>query len=183
MDCSAGCTCRPCGGSIPSSPTAPKLIEDLSAATRAGKLRPVLPTYTHPAVLVIDEVGYLGYGPDAANVLFQVVNDRYLHHRPMIFTTNKPLAAWGRVLHDADLAEAILDRVLERGRHLELRGRSYRTRHAPLDLTPASEPPSPGPARLLRKRGATRSLEPPATGRSSPTRRDAACGTGRVARG
>jgi len=97
---------------------------------------------------VIDEVGYLGYGPDAANVLFQVVNDRYLHHRPMIFTTNKPLAAWGRVLHDADLAEALLDRVLERGRHLELRGRSYRTRHAPLDLTPASEPPSPGPARI-----------------------------------
>jgi len=31
-----------------------------------------------------------------ANVLFQVVNDRYLHHRSMIFTTNKPLAAWGR---------------------------------------------------------------------------------------
>ena len=128
--------------------TATALIEDLSAATREGKLRPVLPTYTHPAVLVIDEVGYLGYGPDAANVLFQVVNDRYLHHRPMIFTTNKPLAAWGRVLHDADLAEAILDRVLERGRHLELRGRSYRTRHAPLDLTPASEPPSPAPARI-----------------------------------
>src|SRR3989454_1017966 len=94
--------------------TATALIEDLSAATRAGKLRPVLPTYTHPAVLVIDEVGYLGYGPDAANVLFQVVNDRYLHHRPMIFTTNKPLAAWGRVLHDADLAEALLDRVLQR---------------------------------------------------------------------
>jgi DNA replication protein DnaC len=75
-------------------------------------------------VLVIDEVGYLSYGPDAANVLFQVVNDRYLHQRPMIFTTNKPLAAWGRVLHDPDLAEAILDRVLERGRHIELRGRS-----------------------------------------------------------
>src|SRR5207249_8255258 len=79
---------------------------------------------------------------------FQVVNDRYLHQRPMIFTTNKPLAAWGRVLHDPDLAEAILDRVLERGRHLELRGRSYRTRHAPLDLNPGPEPPSPTPARI-----------------------------------
>jgi hypothetical protein len=71
---------------------------------------------------VIDEVGYLSYGPDAANVLFHVVNERYLHHRPMIFTTNKPLSAWGRVLHDSDLAQAILGRVLERGRHLELRG-------------------------------------------------------------
>jgi hypothetical protein len=104
--------------------------------------------YAHPGVLVIDEVGYLGYGPDAANVLFQVVNDRYLHHRPMIFTTNKPLAAWGRVLHDPDLAEAILDRVLERGRHIELRGRSYRTRHAPLDLKPSSEPSSAAPATI-----------------------------------
>ena len=80
--------------------------------------------------------------------MFQVVNERYLHHRPMLFTTNKPLAAWGLVLHDPDLAEAILDRVLERGRHIELRGRSYRTRHAPLDLNPAPEPPSPAPARI-----------------------------------
>src|SRR5256885_3375205 len=67
----------------------------------------------------------------------------------MIFATNKPLAARGRVLHDPDLAEAMLDRVLERGRHIELRGRSYRTRHAPLDLKPDLEPPSsPAPARI-----------------------------------
>ena len=43
-----------------------------------------------------DEVGYLSYGPDAGNVLLQVVNGRYLHHRPMIFTINKPRGAWGR---------------------------------------------------------------------------------------
>ena len=128
--------------------TATDLIDQLSTVARRGRLRHVLPRYTHPAVLVIDEVGYLSYGPDAANVLFQVVNDRHLHHRTLIFTTNKPLAAWGRVLHDPDLAEAILDRVLERGRHIELRGRSYRTRHAPLDLHPSSASPSPEAARI-----------------------------------
>jgi DNA replication protein DnaC len=42
---------------------------------------------------------------------------------------NKPLAALGQVLHDGDLAEAILDRLLERGTHYVLRGRSYLTRH------------------------------------------------------
>lgn len=68
----------------------------------------------------------MSVGNDAANLLVQVVNHRYLHHRPMIFTTNKPLAAWGKVLHDPDVAEAILDRVLERGRVIELRGLSYR---------------------------------------------------------
>jgi len=41
---------------------------------------------------------------------------RHLRKRPMIFTTNKPLTGWGKVLHDEDVAAAILDRVLERGR-------------------------------------------------------------------
>jgi hypothetical protein len=62
--------------------------------------------------LVVDEVGYLTYGPDAANVLFHVVNDRHQRKRSMIFTTNKLLSEWGKVLHD-DLAAAILDRILE----------------------------------------------------------------------
>jgi DNA replication protein DnaC len=128
--------------------SATALIDELSTATTKGRLGQVLPGYTHPHVLVIDEVGYLSYGPDAANVLFQVVNDRYLHHRPMIFTTNKPLGAWGRVLHDPDLAEAILDRVLERGRHLELRGPSYRTRHIKLDLHHDLRAPSGRPTRI-----------------------------------
>ncbi|MHB1435673.1 MAG: ATP-binding protein [Thermoplasmata archaeon] len=47
----------------------------------------------------------------------------------MVFTTNKPIEEWGRVLHDPDLAEAILDRVLERGRVLHFKGPSFRTRH------------------------------------------------------
>jgi DNA replication protein DnaC len=108
--------------------TAAELIDELSAAGR-GQLRKALVPYVQPHVLVIDEVGYLTYCPDAANVLFQVVNHRYLHKKPMLFTTNKPLSQWGRVLHDPDLAEAITDRVLERGRFIQLRGPSYRTRH------------------------------------------------------
>ena len=73
--------------------TAAALIDDLSAAFRAGELANALPTYTHPAVLVVDEVGYLTYGTDAANMLFHVVNDRHRRNRSMVFTTNKPVAA------------------------------------------------------------------------------------------
>lgn len=109
--------------------TAAQLIDELSAAARDGRLAEALVPYVHPHVLVIDEVGYLTHRADAANVLFQVVDHRYLHHKPMLFTTNKPLTQWGQVLHDPDLAEAITDRVLERGRFLQLRGASYRTRH------------------------------------------------------
>jgi DNA replication protein DnaC len=114
--------------------TAAALIEELSRASSEGRLREALAAYLQPHVLVIDEVGYLSYGPDAANVLFHVVNHRHLRHRPMVFTTNKsPLTAWGDVLHDHDLAEAIVDRVLEKGRLVLVDGPSYRTRHLKLD--------------------------------------------------
>jgi DNA replication protein DnaC len=112
---------------------AAELVEDLSNASKQGRLQESLPTYTHPHVLVVDEVGYLTYGPDAANVLFHVVNNRHLRKRPMIFTTNKPSSEWGKVLHDEDLAAAILDRILERGRFIHLDGPSWRTRHLNLE--------------------------------------------------
>ena len=108
---------------------AAELIEGLSNASKRGQWQQALFTYTHPHVLICDEIGYLAHGQDAANVLFHVVNDRYLKKRPMIFTTNKPLSAWGKVLHDEDLAAAILDRVLERGRFIHLEGPSGRTGH------------------------------------------------------
>jgi DNA replication protein DnaC len=113
--------------------TAAELIDDLSAAFREGRLAEALTTYTHPALLVVDEVGYLTYGTDAANMLFHVVNDRHRRKRSMIFTTNKPIGAWGTVLHDEDLAHAIVDRILERGRLLTLDGPSIRTSHLGLD--------------------------------------------------
>jgi DNA replication protein DnaC len=125
--------------------TAAELVEELSNASKKGRLQESLLTYTRPHVLVVDEVGYLTYGPDAANVLFHVVNDRHLRKRPMIFTTNKPLSEWGKVLHDEDLAAAILDRVLERGRFIHLDGPSGRTRHLNLE---EALPPAAGRARI-----------------------------------
>jgi DNA replication protein DnaC len=127
--------------------TAAELIDDLSAAFRSGRLAETLTTYIHPGVLIVDEVGYLTYGTDAANMLFHVVNDRHRKKRAMIFTTNKPVSAWGHVLHDEDLAHAIVDRILERGRMLTLDGPSMRTKHLGLD-DPTSPEASDQPARI-----------------------------------
>lgn len=114
------------------------LIGELSHAAALGTLEQALAPYLHPHVLVLDELGYLTHAADAANVLYRVVNERYLKRKPILVTTNKPLAAMGQVLHDGDLAEAILDRLLERGAHFAMRGRSYRTRHLH-----AEDPPTP----------------------------------------
>ena len=88
-----------------------------------------LAAYVRPQLLVCDEVGHLAHRPDDADVLFHVVDER---RRSMVFTANKPLKIRGRVLHD--LAEPILDRVLERGCIVTLEGPSMRTRH--LDPVP-----------------------------------------------
>ena len=74
------------------------------------------------------------YGPGAADVLFQVVDQRYLKGRPILFTTNKPLKLWGRVLHDEELARAIIDRTLHYGEYLKLTGASYRLKDRNIDF-------------------------------------------------
>ncbi len=128
--------------------TAAELIDELSSASREGKLREALARYMKPHVLVVDEVGYLAYGDDAANVLYHVVNDRHIRGRSMIFTTNKHPKRWGGVLHDDDLADAIVDRILERGRLLRLDGPSVRTKHLPPDELGGDDYTQQEPARV-----------------------------------
>lgn len=111
--------------------TCTELIADLARARLQGNWNEKLSLYLEPDVLVVDEVGYLSYGPEAANVLFPVIDKRYLKGgRPMLLTTNKDPHTWGSVLHDDDLSAAILDRLLHRGEILKVSGRSYR-QHRP----------------------------------------------------
>jgi len=120
--------------------TAAHLIDDLTAAASRGQLQAKAEPLIAAKVLIIDELGYLPHATDAANVLYTIIDARYLRRRPTIFTTNKPLRHWGSVLHDNDLAEALLDRILENGRHIELTGKSWRTGRDDPDPSPAAEP-------------------------------------------
>ena len=118
--------------------TAANLLNELHQAQREERLAEVTSTFVDPDVLVIDELGYLTYGPHAANHLFPIVDTRYLAGKSTLVTSNKSTSTWGKVLHDADLAEAIVDRLLERGQTLHLRGKSYRNPQGkdPADTTP-----------------------------------------------
>lgn len=138
------------------------LIDALGAASREGRLREATSEWSLADVLIIDEVGYLHHAADAANLLFGVIDQRYLARKPIVFTTNKRLRDWGEVLHDHDLAEVILDRVLERGQHIALGGRSWRTRHVDPEIlgdTATADPESvrePPPQRPSPRRGGGR---------------------------
>src|SRR5207247_1537706 len=87
----------------------------------------------------------------AANVLYHVVNDRHIRRRAMIFTTNKHPNRWGDVLHDDDLADAIVDRILERGRLLRLDGPSLRTKHLSEDDLRSDDHDNPEDRRVSGK--------------------------------
>lgn len=119
--------------------TAAQLLNEMHSATRDGTANERLAEFIQPDVLVIDELGYLNYGADAANCLFQVIDQRYLAQKAVIITTNKEPDSWGQVLHDADLADAIVDRLQERGEVVRLKGKSYRRRGAEPPPPPAAD--------------------------------------------
>jgi DNA replication protein DnaC len=101
------------------------LVRRLRAAEATGRFNRQLQTYLRPAVLVVDEVGYLPLDRAEAHVVFQLVSRRY-ERGTMIITSNKSLAEWGGVLGDDVIATAILDRLLHHCDVININGPSYR---------------------------------------------------------
>jgi DNA replication protein DnaC len=108
--------------------TADDMVTTLGRARVEGTWASKLRTYTAPSVLVIDDVGLLPMGRDAAAAFFHVVAHRYDKHAPTLVTTNRGLPAWGEVFGDDVVAGAILDRILHRAVVFNIRGPSWRMR-------------------------------------------------------
>ena len=108
------------------------LAESLEEAKAAGRLTRRLNTLTHPALLVVDEIGYLPVTQSGAILFFQLVNRRY-GRASTVLTSNKGFEEWGRILGDEVMAAALLDRLLHRCHIVNIRGNSCRMRrHAEL---------------------------------------------------
>lgn len=104
------------------------LISSLEEAQAAGQLRRRLAVLTHPALLVVDEIGYLPVTHTGAVLFFQLMNRRY-EHASTVLTSNKGFEEWGAVLGDDVMAAALIDRVLHHCHVVNIRGNSYRMRH------------------------------------------------------
>lgn len=78
-------------------------------------------------LLVVDEVGYIPFDPEAANLMFALVSSRY-ERASMIVTSNKPFSAWGEIFGDDAVATAMIDRLIHHADILSLKGDSYRLR-------------------------------------------------------
>jgi DNA replication protein DnaC len=103
------------------------LIESLEQARAAGQLARRLRVLSHPALLVVDEIGYLPVSRDGGVLFFQLINARY-EHASTVLTSNKGFEEWGAILGDDVMAGALIDRLMHHCHVVNIRGNSYRMR-------------------------------------------------------
>jgi DNA replication protein DnaC len=102
------------------------IVNTLTAAQKIGMLKKELKKYLKPHLLIIDEVGYLPIDKNGADLLFQVLSQRY-EKAPIILTTNRPFKSWTGIFNnDATLTSAVLDRLLHHAQVVPIKGKSYR---------------------------------------------------------
>ena len=106
-----------------------KLALDLTTAEATGTLKKTILTYTQPALLIIDEIGYGNLREPESNLVFQILSQRYETRHSTVVTTNKPFGEWNQIFHNDAMAHAILDRLAERSEVFYLEGKSYRETH------------------------------------------------------
>jgi DNA replication protein DnaC len=117
--------------------TATEWVAHLAGAQRAGRLDDDLTRLQRVPVLICDEVGYIPFDPQAANLMFMLVSRRY-ERASLIVTSNKPFSAWGEIFGDEVTATAMIDRLIHHAEILSLKGDSYRLKDRDLARPPAA---------------------------------------------
>jgi DNA replication protein DnaC len=115
--------------------TASQWVDRLAAAHHGGTLQAELVRLARYPLLVVDEVGYIPFEPEAANLFFQLVSSRY-ERASLIVTSNKPFGRWGEVFGDDVVAAAMIDRLVHHAEVIALKGDSYRIKDRDLGRVP-----------------------------------------------
>jgi DNA replication protein DnaC len=102
------------------------VINTLTAAKSAGHLKTELKKYTKPALLILDELGYLPIDKAGADLLFQVISLRY-ERGAIVLTSNRAFKEWPTIFNnDSTLTSAVLDRLLHHADTIIIEGKSFR---------------------------------------------------------
>jgi DNA replication protein DnaC len=120
--------------------TATQWVARLADAKREGRLEDELAALGRIPLLVCDEIGYIPFDPQAANLMFALVSSRY-ERASMIVTSNKAFSRWGEIFGDDVVAAAIIDRLVHHAEILNLKGDSYRLKDKDLGSPPPAKTP------------------------------------------
>ncbi len=118
--------------------TAAEWVNLLAASHTSGNLQQELTRLGRYPLIVIDEVGYIPFESEAANLFFQLVSSRY-ERASMIVTSNKPFGRWGEVFGDAVVAAAMIDRLVHHAEVVSMKGDSYRLKDRDLGRVPTDD--------------------------------------------
>jgi DNA replication protein DnaC len=110
--------------------TASAMLTELTNQDGSMALKRAFRRYTSPGVLVIDELGYLAYSSRHADVLFDVVNQRYELGRSILVTTNRGFTEWGELFPNATCVVPLVDRLVHHCQVVHIEGESYRLKEA-----------------------------------------------------
>lgn len=97
----------------------------LLEAKREGRIEEEITRLDQIPLLIIDEVGYIPFDPDAANLMFSLISARY-EQASVIMTSNKPFSSWSAIFGDETVAAEMIDRLVHHAEILSLKGDSYR---------------------------------------------------------
>jgi DNA replication protein DnaC len=117
--------------------TASQWVDRLATAHHTATLQHELIRLGRYPLLVVDEVGYIPFEPEAANLFFQLVSARY-ERASLIVTSNKPFGRWGEVFGDDIVAAAMIDRLVHHAEVVALKGDSYRLKDRDLGRVPTT---------------------------------------------
>lgn len=108
--------------------TAIDIIHTLSAAAATGSLKRGMQRYLKPKLLVVDELGYLPIDKLGADLLFQIISERY-ERGAILMSTNRAYKHWPEIFNnDTTLTSALLDRLLHHADTCVVEGKSYRAK-------------------------------------------------------
>ncbi len=120
--------------------TAAQWVARLADTHAAGTLQTELVRLGRYPLVIIDEVGYIPFEAEAANLFFQLVSARY-ERASLIVTSNKPFGRWGEVFGDDVVAAAMIDRLVHHADVVALKGDSYRLKDRDLGRVPTANQP------------------------------------------
>jgi len=105
------------------------LVNELVEAKSNGSLKRFLKKLRRYDLLICDEWGYIPLDREGAQLLFQVVAERY-ENKSIALTTNLDFSQWNGIFYDEKITGAIIDRLIHHCHLLVFNGPSYRLEHS-----------------------------------------------------
>ncbi|MEK5078673.1 IS21-like element helper ATPase IstB [Solibacillus sp. FSL W7-1436] len=105
------------------------LVEELEHALHTGKLKQFRSKLEKVDLMILDEMGYLPFGKEGAELLFQIISEFY-EQKSLIITSNLEFSQWNRIFSDSRLTAALVDRLIHHAHIISYTGQSFRLTNA-----------------------------------------------------